>query len=124
VELTRLQIFEKLQDRVDPKVLEERQQAINERVNAIYQKAQVRLAELVCITSLDRLAWRYHRRTGELIIAIDRSKLYPTLHNLLNPCSQCPQYEKGLPPEDIQSAVERKSRSSLHSARGVEGSLD
>jgi hypothetical protein len=36
-----------LQQRADPKVLEEQQQAVNERMQAIYQKAQNRLAELV-----------------------------------------------------------------------------
>ncbi|KKK14432.1 hypothetical protein P175DRAFT_0502351 [Aspergillus ochraceoroseus IBT 24754] len=40
-------IFERLQQRADPKVLEEQQEAINERVNAIYQKAQARLGELI-----------------------------------------------------------------------------
>ncbi|PGG96699.1 hypothetical protein GX51_07698 [Blastomyces parvus] len=41
-------IFERLQQRsADPKVLEEQQQAVNERINAIYQKAQSRLAELI-----------------------------------------------------------------------------
>ncbi|KAL3410700.1 Yip1-domain-containing protein [Aspergillus fumigatus] len=40
-------IFERLQQRADPKVLEEQQQAINERVHAIYQKAQMRLGELI-----------------------------------------------------------------------------
>ncbi len=32
---------------VDPKVAEEREQAVNERVRAQYEKAQQRLAELV-----------------------------------------------------------------------------
>jgi hypothetical protein len=41
------QIFERLQQRKDPKVLEEQQQAVNERTQAILQKAQARLAELV-----------------------------------------------------------------------------
>ena len=41
------QIFERLQQRADPKVLEEQQQAVNERIHAIYQKAQTRLGELV-----------------------------------------------------------------------------
>ncbi|GIK07905.1 hypothetical protein Aspvir_003575 [Aspergillus viridinutans] len=40
-------IFERLQQRADPKVLKEQQQAINERVHAIYQKAQMRLGELI-----------------------------------------------------------------------------
>ncbi|KAF5862803.1 hypothetical protein ETB97_011151 [Aspergillus alliaceus] len=40
-------IFERLQQRADPKVLEEQQQAVNERIHAIYQKAQTRLGELI-----------------------------------------------------------------------------
>ncbi|EEH39010.2 outer membrane protein [Paracoccidioides lutzii Pb01] len=40
-------IFELLQHTVDPKLQEEQQRAINERINAIYQKAQSRLAELI-----------------------------------------------------------------------------
>ncbi|CAI7656294.1 unnamed protein product [Penicillium discolor] len=40
-------VFERLQQRADPKVLEEQQQAVNERMQAIYQKAQNRLAELI-----------------------------------------------------------------------------
>lgn len=42
-----VQIFTRLQQPADPKVLEEQQQAVNERINAIYQKAQARLAEMV-----------------------------------------------------------------------------
>jgi hypothetical protein len=45
------QVFERLQQRADPKVLEEQQQAVNERMQAIYQKAQNRLAELVWSTN-------------------------------------------------------------------------
>jgi len=37
-----------LQQRKDPQVLEEQQQAVNERMHAILQKAQSRLSELVC----------------------------------------------------------------------------
>ncbi|PYH97482.1 Yip1-domain-containing protein [Aspergillus ellipticus CBS 707.79] len=40
-------IFERLQQRTNPKVLEEQQQAVYERTNAIYQKAQARLGELI-----------------------------------------------------------------------------
>ncbi|EEH03366.1 outer membrane protein [Histoplasma capsulatum G186AR] len=41
-------IFELLQQQsADPKLLEEQQQAVNERINTIYQKAQARLAELI-----------------------------------------------------------------------------
>ncbi|KAL5044435.1 hypothetical protein BDW71DRAFT_198952 [Aspergillus fruticulosus] len=40
-------IFERLQQPADPKVLEEQQQAVNERLHAIYQKAQDRLGELI-----------------------------------------------------------------------------
>lgn len=40
-------IFSRLQQRADQKVLEERQRAVNERIHAIYQKAQARLAELI-----------------------------------------------------------------------------
>ncbi|KAK2734879.1 hypothetical protein FQN57_001442 [Myotisia sp. PD_48] len=41
-------VFERLQQRpTDPKVLEEKQQAVNERINAIYLKAQARLGELI-----------------------------------------------------------------------------
>ncbi|KAJ5731061.1 SAM50-like protein [Penicillium malachiteum] len=40
-------IFERLQQRKDPKVLEEQQQAVNERMQAILQKAQNRLSELL-----------------------------------------------------------------------------
>jgi outer membrane protein insertion porin family len=41
------QIFERLQQRKDPQVLEEQQQAVNERTQAILHKAQARLGELV-----------------------------------------------------------------------------
>ncbi|KAL3436312.1 surface antigen-domain-containing protein [Aspergillus tetrazonus] len=41
------EIFERLQQTADPKVLEEQQQAVNERLHAIYQKAQDRLGELI-----------------------------------------------------------------------------
>ncbi|KAM5462284.1 hypothetical protein MauCBS54593_008078 [Microsporum audouinii] len=41
-------IFDRLQNqKIDPKVLEERKQAVNERISNIYQKAQTRLAELI-----------------------------------------------------------------------------
>ncbi|CAG8948390.1 unnamed protein product [Penicillium salamii] len=40
-------VFERLQQRADPKVQEEQQQAVNERMQAIYQKAQNRLGELI-----------------------------------------------------------------------------
>ncbi|KAJ5096239.1 hypothetical protein NUU61_005595 [Penicillium alfredii] len=40
-------IFERLQQRKDPQVLEEQQEAVNERMRAIYQKAQTRLAEMI-----------------------------------------------------------------------------
>ncbi|PYH81434.1 Yip1-domain-containing protein [Aspergillus uvarum CBS 121591] len=40
-------IFERLQQRTDPKVQEEQQKAVNERVRAIYEKAQNRLGELI-----------------------------------------------------------------------------
>ncbi|KAJ5108783.1 SAM50-like protein [Penicillium angulare] len=40
-------IFERLQQRKDPKVLEEQQQAVNERMQAILSKAQDRLSELL-----------------------------------------------------------------------------
>ncbi|KAL2836052.1 surface antigen-domain-containing protein [Aspergillus pseudoustus] len=40
-------IFERLQQPADPKVLEEQQQAVNERLHAIYQKAQARVGELI-----------------------------------------------------------------------------
>lgn len=45
--LTARQIFERLQQRKDPQVLEEQQQAVNERMQTILQKAQSRLSELV-----------------------------------------------------------------------------
>ncbi|KAF3480723.1 sorting assembly machinery subunit [Arthroderma uncinatum] len=42
------EIFDRLQKHaVDPKVLEERKKAVNERISGIYQKAQARLAELL-----------------------------------------------------------------------------
>ncbi|KAJ5683186.1 SAM50-like protein [Penicillium macrosclerotiorum] len=40
-------IFERLQQRKDPKLLEEQKQAVNERTQAILQKAQARLSELL-----------------------------------------------------------------------------
>ncbi|KAK2760183.1 hypothetical protein FQN54_002250 [Arachnomyces sp. PD_36] len=40
-------IFERLQKTTEQKVLEERQQAVNERIHGIYQKAQARLGELI-----------------------------------------------------------------------------
>ncbi|DAA78043.1 TPA_exp: Uncharacterized protein A8136_5746 [Trichophyton benhamiae CBS 112371] len=42
------EIFDRLRNpEVDPKVLEERKKAVNERISNIYQKAQARLAELI-----------------------------------------------------------------------------
>lgn len=52
VQFSSWQIFERLQQRADPKVLEEQQQAINERVRAIYEKSQTRLGELVCCSDM------------------------------------------------------------------------
>ncbi|KAI1933054.1 hypothetical protein LOZ66_006582 [Ophidiomyces ophidiicola] len=41
-------IFDRLQQqREDPKVLEERQKAVNDRIHSIYEKAQTRLGELI-----------------------------------------------------------------------------
>jgi len=40
-------------------VLEEQQQAVNERMQAIYQKAQARLSELVRTTSESVAFWSY-----------------------------------------------------------------
>ncbi|KAF7591755.1 hypothetical protein BBP40_001135 [Aspergillus hancockii] len=66
-------IFERLQQRTDPKVLEERQQAINERVHGIYQKAQNRLGELIdqnstlpCAISSVQVLNAHHTRRGFL----------------------------------------------------------
>ncbi|KAH8430342.1 SAM complex subunit SAM50 [Aspergillus melleus] len=66
-------IFERLQQRADPKVLEERQDAINERVHAIYQKAQARLGELIdqnstlpCTISSIQVLNAHHTRRGFL----------------------------------------------------------
>ncbi|PLB50534.1 Yip1-domain-containing protein [Aspergillus steynii IBT 23096] len=66
-------IFERLQQRADPKVLEERQDAINERVHAIYQKAQTRLGELIdqnstlpCAISSIQVLNAHHTRRGFL----------------------------------------------------------
>ncbi|KAE8349807.1 Yip1-domain-containing protein [Aspergillus coremiiformis] len=63
-------IFERLQQRTDPKVLEEQQQAVNERVHEIYKKAQARLGELIdqnstlpcAISSIQVLNAHYTRR--------------------------------------------------------------
>lgn len=50
------QLVDRLQQRpLDPAVMEERQKAVNERINAIYQKAQERLGELVRCTPLHLL---------------------------------------------------------------------
>ncbi|KAE8148837.1 Yip1-domain-containing protein [Aspergillus avenaceus] len=66
-------IFERLQQRADPKVLEEQQQAVNERVRAIYQKAQTRLGELIdqnstlpCTISSIQVLNANHTRRGFL----------------------------------------------------------
>ncbi|KAE8374311.1 Yip1-domain-containing protein [Aspergillus bertholletiae] len=66
-------IFERLQQRVDPKVLEEQQQAVNERIHAIYQKAQTRLGELInqnstlpCAISSVHILNAHHTRRGFL----------------------------------------------------------
>ena len=42
-----VQVFESLKKHVDPRVQEERERAVNERVRLQYEKAQARLAELV-----------------------------------------------------------------------------
>ncbi|KAL4932264.1 SAM complex subunit SAM50 [Aspergillus undulatus] len=65
-------IFERLQ-KPDPKVLEEQQQAVNERLHAIYQKAQDRLGELIdqnstlpCTISSVQVLNAAHTRRGFL----------------------------------------------------------
>lgn len=42
---------------MDPKVQEERERAVNERVRLQYEKAQARLAELVSGTNLTRIVY-------------------------------------------------------------------
>ncbi|KAL4787523.1 surface antigen-domain-containing protein [Aspergillus varians] len=66
-------IFERLQQPADPKVLEEQQQAVNERLHAIYQKAQNRLGELIdqnstlpCAISSVQVLNAKHMRRGFL----------------------------------------------------------
>ncbi|KAL4869332.1 hypothetical protein BDV12DRAFT_185224 [Aspergillus spectabilis] len=66
-------IFERLQQPADPKVLEEQQQAVNERLHAIYQKAQTRLGELIdqnstlpCTISSVQVLNASHTRRGFL----------------------------------------------------------
>ncbi|EAS29788.3 mitochondrial outer membrane protein [Coccidioides immitis RS] len=67
-------IFERLRKQnEDPKVLEERQQAVNERIHTIYQKAQTRLAELIdqnstlpCTISSVQVLNASHTRKGFL----------------------------------------------------------
>ncbi|RAK98023.1 Yip1-domain-containing protein [Aspergillus ibericus CBS 121593] len=66
-------IFARLQQRADPKVLEEQQQAVDERVRAIYQKAQTRLGELIdqnstlpCAISSVQVHGAHHTRRGFL----------------------------------------------------------
>lgn len=53
------QIFENLRKQVDPKIREEREKALNERVHAQYEKAQKRLSELVSFSGqlLSTEAW-------------------------------------------------------------------
>jgi outer membrane protein insertion porin family len=46
-----------LQQRKDPQVLEEQQQAVNERMQAILQKAQSRLGELVWFSAFSGLGY-------------------------------------------------------------------
>lgn len=50
-ELTRAQIFAKLQQKVDPAVQEQRERDVNERVHVQYEKAQKRQSELVGLNS-------------------------------------------------------------------------
>lgn len=66
-------IFESLQRPADPKVLEEQQQAVNERLHAIYKKAQDRLGELIdqnstlpCTISSVQVLNAKHTRRGFL----------------------------------------------------------
>ncbi|PWY69822.1 Yip1-domain-containing protein [Aspergillus sclerotioniger CBS 115572] len=66
-------IFARLQQRADPKVLEEQQQAVDERARAIYQKAQTRLEELIdqnstlpCAISSVQVHGAHHTRRGFL----------------------------------------------------------
>ncbi|KAH8690965.1 putative mitochondrial outer membrane protein [Talaromyces proteolyticus] len=82
-------IFNRLQQQTDPKLLEEQQQAVNERINAIYQKAQSRLAELIdenstlpCTISRIQILNAKHTRTGFLervfspILSANKGKPY------------------------------------------------
>ncbi|KAL5333288.1 surface antigen-domain-containing protein [Aspergillus crustosus] len=66
-------IFERLQQPADSKVLEEQRQAVNERLHAIYQKAQARLGELIdqnstlpCTISSVQVLNASHTRRGFL----------------------------------------------------------
>jgi outer membrane protein insertion porin family len=82
-------IFERLQQRADPKVLEEQQQAVNERMRAIYQKAQLRLGELIdqnstlpCAISSIQVLNATHTRRGFLerifnpLLSVNQKKAY------------------------------------------------
>ncbi|RJE27427.1 mitochondrial outer membrane [Aspergillus sclerotialis] len=94
-------IFERLQQLPDPKVLEEQQQAINERVRAIYEKSQTRLGELIdqnstlpcAISSIEVLNAR-HTRRGFLerilnpLLSANQNRPY-TLSEALREVSTC-----------------------------------
>lgn len=41
------QVFEQLRNPIDPKVLEQREKEVNDRINASYEKAERRQHELV-----------------------------------------------------------------------------
>ena len=88
-----LQIFENLQRKVDPKVLENKTRAAEERERQHYENARKRFADLVCIGRLC---------TGtQLTEGTGWDQLNTTMYHILNKSPQCYQYPEELPCQDI-----------------------
>lgn len=75
---------------------------MNERIHAIYQKAQARLAELVRFHVFYVRALTFKSGSAELLancagFGSDRPKLDSAMHHFVNPGPQCASYQAGLP---------------------------
>lgn len=119
-----------MQQRKDPQVLEEQQQAVNERMQAILQKAQSRLGELVRLSTSLAFGSLITRPTGgleeppaNLDIYKARPKLYLALQDLIGPVPERTPHSPKLPRAHRQPASWCEPRSSLHSFRGLAGSF-
>ena len=89
-----MQLLNRLRDRpLDPAVLEERQKDVDERVKAMYQKAQSRLGELV---SYLRSATLEIYNLNSKLNPPDRRQLHTPSDRLVRPSAPCASHAKGI----------------------------